>query len=199
MNRAIDMLMHEHRVIEKVLGALLAFAGRLEQGEQNERATLIEFAEFFRNFADKCHHGKEEVHLFTAMVAKGVPQEGGPVGVMLYEHDLGRNFVAGMAKNIPLAAAGDAAALGEFARHALGYVQLLRDHIHKEDHILFPMADRIFSDSDQERLMDAFETVERDHMGEGTHEKYLAIAESLAERFGVRKVAVEHGHSCCGH
>jgi len=194
-----QILSNEHRVIEVVLGCLEKMTAEAEKTGKLDRELAEQAVDFIRNFADKCHHGKEEVHLFTAMVAKGVPQEGGPVGVMLYEHDLGRSFVAGMSTSITLAAAGDAAALKEFARHASGYVQLLRNHIQKEDNILFPMADQIFSDSDQKRLLDAFELVERDHMGAGTHEKYLAIAESLAERFGVRKIAVAHGHSCCGH
>jgi hemerythrin-like domain-containing protein len=194
-----QILSNEHRVIEVVLGCLEKITEEAQSAGKLDRDSAEQAVDFIRNFADKCHHGKEEVHLFTAMVAKGVPQEGGPVGVMLYEHDLGRNFVAGMAKSIPLAAEGDAAALGEFARHASGYVQLLRNHIQKEDNILFPMADRVLTEADQKQLMASFETVEKDHMGAGTHEKYVAIADSLAERFGVRKAAGVHLHSCCGH
>jgi hypothetical protein len=53
---------------------------------------------FFRNFADRCHHSKEEDELFPKMVEHGIPKEGGPIGVMLMEHDQGRAFVRGMSE-----------------------------------------------------------------------------------------------------
>ena len=120
---------------------------------------------FFRDFADRCHHGKEEAHLFPALEAKGFPRQGGPTGVMLHEHEQGRAHVRGMAEDIDAAAAGDAAALRQFIEHAEGYISLLREHIYKEDHVLFQLADRTLSEADQQALSAAFGQVEAEEMG----------------------------------
>jgi hemerythrin-like domain-containing protein len=193
------ILTDEHRVIEVVLNCLERMAdeagrtGKLDEVSANQAVDVI------RTFADKCHHGKEENHLFAALVSKGMPREGGPVGQMLIEHAQGREFVKGMAGSISGAAAGDQQALQQFTRNATGYVQLLRAHIKKEDGVLFPMADRMLTEEDQKQLMRSFESVESDHMGKGTHEKYLAIVTSLAKKYHV-EAGHKQANSCgCGH
>ena len=63
---------------------------RLESKEKVDPEHLEPIVEFFRVFADKCHHGKEEDLLFPEMEKAGVPKEMGPIGVMLAEHQQGR-------------------------------------------------------------------------------------------------------------
>ena len=67
MSRAIEILMDEHRLIERVLASLHAFAAQLEPGQPQARQRLDQFAEFFREFADRLHHGKEEDRLFKVI------------------------------------------------------------------------------------------------------------------------------------
>ena len=137
-----EILSGEHRVIEQVLAALGAIVREAKSAGKLDEPSARDAVAFFRNFADRCHHGEEEAHLFPALEAKGFPREGGPTGVMLREHDEGRSHVRGMDQNIAAAAAGDPAALKQFSDHAESYIALLREHIYKEDHILFQLADR---------------------------------------------------------
>ena len=198
-----EILTSEHRVIEQVLNCLEAIAQKAGSAGRLDRQSAEDAVAFFRNFADRCHHGKEETHLFPALEAKGFPREGGPTGVMLHEHEQGRAHVRGMNENLVAAAAGDPAALQQFIADAEGYVTLLREHIYKEDHILFQLADRTFTPEDQQRLLDAFQKVEAEEMGIGTHEKYLKIAHDLAGQLGVVDSSPEavynHLHCGCGH
>lgn len=197
-----DILSQEHRVIEQVLNCLEQIADRCDtQGTLNVSDATSAIA-FLRTFADQCHHGKEETHLFPAMEAKGFQRDGGPTGVMLYEHDQGRAFIRGMADAVDAATGGDAAARAKFVQHARGYIDLLRQHIHTEDHCLFTMANQAFTEADQRQLRDAFALVESERMGVGTHEKYLQLADDLADRYGVAKgtFASASGHACaCGY
>jgi hemerythrin-like domain-containing protein len=52
---------------------------------------------------------------------------------------------------------------------------LLRDHIYKEDNILFKMADAAVSSGEQARLVKAFDHIEETVMGPGVHERYHAM------------------------
>jgi hemerythrin-like domain-containing protein len=176
--KATDILMDEHRVIERVLTALEKAAGRLESG-QTRPGFFVDAAEFIKGFADGCHHKKEEGVLFVAMVAHGVPDRGGPVGVMLAEHEQGRVFTRAMHAAVQEWEAGDPLARSEVARNALGYIALLRQHIFKEDNVLFPMANRVIPPAEQDQVTEDFERVEHKETGEGVHEKYLALAEKL--------------------
>ena len=136
--------------------------------------------DFFRNFADRCHHAKEEDLLFVRMGERGMPAEGGPIAVMLMEHDEGRRHVKAVAEALTRARSGYASAIASVRGSLESYARLLRAHIDKEDNVLYPMADRLFAAEDQRWLAEAFDRVEAEEMGEGIHEKYHQMAHELA-------------------
>jgi len=179
---ATEILMEEHRVIERVLAALETAASRLRSGEEISPAIFLQAAEFIKGFADGCHHKKEEGVLFPAMEAAGVPGEGGPIGVMLAEHQEGRHLTSAMRAAAERLAAGDVDARAELGRSALSYVALLRQHIAKEDSVLFPMAEHVLQGSAQSEVSGAIERVEQEETGEGLHERFLELAASIEKQ-----------------
>ena len=184
--KATEILSSEHRVIERVLAALESVADRLETGQPVRPWFFLEAADFIKGFADGCHHVKEEGVLFPAMTASGLPKQGGPVGVMLMEHEQGRAFTRGMRAAAERLQAGETAASAEVLANARGYAALLRQHIQKEDGVLFPMADQVIPAEQHETIFEGFETVEHEETGAGVHEKYLALAEKLEAEAGLR-------------
>ncbi len=176
---ATQILMDEHRVIERVLTALEKAAGSAAENKPIQPGYFLEAADFIKGFADGCHHAKEEKVLFEAMVSSGIPREGGPVGVMLAEHEQGRTFVRAMRAGAEKWQAGDDTGRSEVVVAANGYVELLRAHIYKEDNVLFPLAERVIAPEAQQRVSEDFERIEHEETGEGVHEKYLALAEKL--------------------
>ncbi len=152
MHKAIEVLMNEHRRIEQALGSLETFVVEVERGLAPDRATLADYAAFFRGFADASHHGKEEDVLFARMVERGFSRESGPVAVMLYEHVVGRSHVRALLEagegSGPLSAVETQLVL----EHAGAFVPHLRAHIQKEDRILYPMALRLMPDEDLDAI-----------------------------------------------
>ncbi len=174
-------LRHEHDIILLVLHAVERGAGSLQATLDAEGDWLDTIIDFARGFVDQCHHGKEERHLFVRLEQRGIPNEGGPIGVMLSEHEQGRAFVRAIAEAAPGARNRDATALETAADGLLGYVELLRSHISKENDVLFPMADAVLTEQDRGELEAAFERVEAEEMGEGVHERYHELAHRLAQ------------------
>jgi hemerythrin-like domain-containing protein len=153
--------------------------------------------DFLKQFADRCHHGKEEDCLFPALVAAGMPDEGGPVGVLKHEHEEGRAYIATIAA---ASAADDLQALRPAVR---GYAALMRAHIDKENNVLFPIARTGITGAAAGAVADGFERIERDVVGDGTHCRYLGVAERLCQGVGVdlhaERGAKWTGGGCCGH
>lgn len=198
--RATDILMEEHRVIEQVLTCLEKLADLCEAGRPLDRTSAAEVIDFLRTFADGCHHAKEEGQLFPAMEARGFPTDRGPTAVMRYEHEEGRLLIRAMSAAVDRAGSEEAAASRDFVPAARAYVELLRQHIQKEDHCLFPMAAQALSATEAEALFQSFAEVERGPVGEGTHEKYVQLAGALAERLGVpRERHPPAVATACGH
>ncbi|MCC6146735.1 MAG: hemerythrin domain-containing protein [Anaerolineaceae bacterium] len=182
---ATDILMSEHRVIERILAVLNKAADRLERGESVRMGFFVETTDFIGGFADGCHHRKEEGVLFPTMEDFGVPVEGGPIGAMLDEHEQSRIFTKGMREAALQVEAGDSNAIPTLIQNARGYAALLQQHILKEDTILFPLADKFIPADDQDEVLDGFEHVEHEETGEGIHEKYLALADKLEKEMGL--------------
>lgn len=176
---ATEILVDEHRLIKKVLDWGEAEIARIDAGGRPDAEKLAQAVDFIRNFADRCHHAKEEGLLFKRLEERGMPSQGGPIAVMLHEHDLGRAHVRAVAAALEGAARGEAAALATLREHLAGYIELLRAHIDKEDRILYPMADRLLGAADQAALLEEFARVEREEIGAGVHEKYHRLAEEL--------------------
>ena len=176
-----DILMSEHRIIERVIRAMEIAASRVEAGQVVRPAFFLDAAEFIKGFADGCHYRKEEGVLFKALSDAGMPAEQGPVAVMLYEHEQERQFTRGMSAAARKWQSGDSSAKNEVVQNARGYAALLRQHIQKEDQMLFPIANRFIPYDQQKKVVEAFEHVEHDETGEGIHERYLALAEGLEQ------------------
>ncbi len=192
----IEVLMNEHRVIESVLDALESYAGRLAPDSSVDAADVDRFIRFIREFADACHHGKEEDILFETMVRHGMPRDSGPIAVMLHEHEQGRQLVRMMAD-----CAARAAVSGwndderQCLRHAAhSYADLLRHHIQKEDGILYPMASSQLDASAMAEIARQFDLFETEQTGAGEHEKLHALADQLVARYGAPGASAGHHH-----
>jgi hemerythrin-like domain-containing protein len=191
MNTATATLRHEHQAILEMLAACEGVTRKIQAGDYPPPEILSGLLEFFQLFADRCHHGKEEDCLFPLLEQKGMAHHAGPIAVMLHEHEQGRALVRQMKSASETYAEGQKDAASLWAQSALGYVTLLRSHIEKEDNVLFVMAERILSESEQAELARKFECVEVEKMGEGTHERlHLRMHELSSKIFaGDRVVA----------
>lgn len=138
-----------------------------------------------REFADGLHHAKEEQLLFPLMVQKGFSNQTGPVAVMLQDHVAGRNFVKGMDDNIQLYKQGESAALKHIQWNMLGYADLLKNHIAKENNVLFRMADKAFTTVEQESLLFHFSKVESSREKGQTVADYVVIIDQLSSIYNV--------------
>jgi len=176
-----ELLKHEHEVILLVLGAARREAAYIRQNGGARVAKVESIVDFVRNFADKCHHKKEEEHLFAKLLERGMSHDKGPVASMLRDHIVGRQAVKAISDALAAAGRGDKSALDEVAKNLESYADLLESHIEKENGGLFPLADRILTWEDQKALERAFDKVEKEETGEGVHEKYHRIAHELAE------------------
>jgi len=183
--KTIEDLTHEHNAVIVALSLLEKIASAIDTGNTGAQKHLADLLEFFEGFVDKCHHSKEEDVLFPELERLGVARQGGPIGVMLSEHDAGRGHVRAIADNLKRLQAGDRAAATQITQHANAYSEMLRAHIDKENNVLFVMAARLIPADVDERLAGQFDVIERERVGEGKHEAYHALLHQLKDQYGV--------------
>jgi hemerythrin-like domain-containing protein len=186
--RATSQLVSEHEVILNMLGVMEEMADRLEKGEPIEIKDIENAVEFVQEFADRCHHSKEEHLLFPAMEEAGIPKAGGPIGVMLDEHAMGRNIVRELNEATHRYRGGDPSATPEMVTHMRGYVELLSQHIAKENQMLFQMAEQVLPEARMESLVRQFEAIQERTVGERKYQAYRRFAEDMTNKYLYSKV-----------
>lgn len=177
--KATRQLRDEHEGIKVMLRIIENVCKQAESGERLMIEHFEGILEFLKVFVDKCHHAKEEEVLFPALEALGIPKEGGPIGVMLHEHALGRGLIKDIDKAFTEYRNGGKAALKEVNQSAKEYIFLLFNHIGKENNMLFVMAENRLSEEQQEELYEGFEKIEEERIGTGKHEEFHKMIHAL--------------------
>lgn len=176
---SIDILMREHRNIERVVDALERAAAHLARGGTVRPAFFTEAAGFFADYADGVHHAKEEGVLFGALAESGLSASEGPIPVMLEEHVEARACTRTLRNSGKRLESGDVTASRDVVSAARRYAALIRDHIAKEDQVLFPMAAQMMSPDAENAVVTGMERLEAQETGGGKMDALLALADTL--------------------
>ena len=183
MMEPIRILREEHEQILRGLEVLEACAQRLNEGQDVASETLEGLIEFFRLYADRTHHGKEEDLLFPTMIEYGFSREAGPIHCMLADHERNRALTREMIEAASRHRAGDHDAGLRFAGAARQYVSVLREHIQKENLVLFVMAENTIPKADELPLLARFQDVDCNQIGKAEINRLLSLRDSLSREF----------------
>lgn len=184
MSRPFHILKHEHRIIERVLRGLDGVCTRIEGGVQVPAPSLLEIVGFITTFADRYHHRKEEAYLFPALERRGITRDGGPLGVMEYEHQVERELTEDLEQAIELYKEGNGEAAQRFVEAARAYLGLLVGHIEKEDSVLYRIGDEVLEDEDKAALAASFKQADA-VLGDRTLQDYERLASEIEEKWAM--------------
>jgi len=172
MGKPTNILLDEHKNILKVINALLAECADLELSGKINSVFFRQAIDFIRNYADKFHHAKEEDILFVELNKNHKRLPCNPIEQMLHEHTLGRQLVKGLEDGLGKNNKED------IIKNARGYADLLKEHIMKEDNILYPMADEALGAKIQSEILKKFKIVEKKYDSK-LLKKYHSFARKL--------------------
>lgn len=176
-------LIHEHKAIKVMLSIMSKIAENIRNDKRVDTNDIEKIVDFLKTFADKCHHGKEENALFPALVEAGIPKENGPVGVMLHEHTIGRGFIKEISTSTEKYRTGNSESIQLIEKSLSNYINLLQNHIQKEENILFPMAEKVLSIMKQNEVFEQFEKIEELVVGHGVHEQFHELLKQLKSKY----------------
>ncbi len=171
----VDGLYEDHDIILEALNLLDKAVSLVEQGKLD--ASIVgRLLEFLSRFADAYHHGKEELLLFPRLEKQGVPLHGGPIGVMVCEHGMGRYMLRNARIAVERVSMGNRDAIGDLKYYANAYRDLLVQHIDKENNVLFPMARQVIGEGE---LIEEAEKVKQEHGYNELLEEYRRLKDSI--------------------
>lgn len=185
MTWTIELMVEEHANISRMLEVIRQASIGILEGKAVNVADFRKMVDFIRNYADKHHHGKEEVYLFPVMVEKlGRVADNLVTHGMLVEHDLGRDHVMSLVT-----------ALDEYEKNpkteykldilteAMGYARLLKRHIEKENSVVYTFAERQLDAETLEHMDTLSKKFEKEETEKGIQTHYLSILEEMEKKY----------------
>lgn len=143
-----DLLIEEHRGFKVMLSVLEALAVRLDRHDEVSPRMVADVLDFFEMFSDR-HHAREERALFPVLARHGLSSDQTVVHALLAQHDAGRAYCRKLRADQARLLAGDSAAACDFASDALGYCELIREHIRIEDDYFYKLADQLLTEAER--------------------------------------------------
>ncbi len=174
--KPIGPLMWEHRLIEQMVALLRGEIDRITS-KNTVNVILVEQAvDFFRTYADRTHHGKEEEILFRDLAQKTMsPEHRNIMDELVREHTHGRELVRKLVEAKDLYVNGYAETLPHIARELKALVDFYPGHIEKEDKRFFFPCLGYFTRAEQDRMLEEFHSFDRNMI----HEKYRTVVENF--------------------
>lgn len=191
--RWTELLMRDHEITEKVFEA----GERILEAPTPDRQHVEKLLDYFVNYVEACHNRKEEDHLFPLIERRGVPRQGGPLAVMLMEHEQSEQVLAELRTLGVEYIGGDPEALDPLRAVYAQYIDLLKNHFWKENDILYPMAQRVMAASDGETVVEGIKATEA-ALGPDTRARYYGLANELVSGAAVRDLVHGLDHETLG-
>ena len=158
--RSIDLLQDEHRQITRLLDGLDRIVQRAAVRGQVDGPEATELLGLFDAFADGWHQDKEEEYLFPRLLQRASAGEARRIRSLFHDHSEERRRMMSMRAHVVSAIYGEPLSVREFVRDARGFIQLHRRHMAQENGVVFPMAERLLTDSDDQEIAQGFERVD---------------------------------------
>lgn len=181
---ATEILHREFDTTRRVLQILENGAHCLESGESVSKETFNEIIDVINSFTHKRHQEQEDWALFPFLKDVRGGEKKDFLGQLLMEHVSARDEMRNLAGAVNYIYLGKKSKK-KIIKIARRYVKFMEKHINTEEKVLFPWINKVLTRDEQTILIEKFETMEKEDIESGIHEKYTALIEKLEEQLGI--------------
>jgi hemerythrin-like domain-containing protein len=178
-----ENLIQEHKTIIEILNIIKKIADNIKQKKVFYTMDIEKIVDFLTGFWDKCHNEKEEKALYPELISSRIQIEDNSIAGISNEHTKGRIYIKEMSYSIMNCKLGHAFSCEKLADCLINYSTLLRNHIQKEEEILFPLINQTLTDKKQKDILHSFEKIEEESIGHQVQEKYNDLLNYLRMKY----------------
>lgn len=174
--QAVDILVDEHRLIKHMVKLIEKNIDEITENAKVNTNFIITAVDFFRTYADRYHHGKEEGILFRGLSQKTLSDvDKKMMYELIMEHGYARKTVGSLENSKEEYVVGKTEALNDILHQLKALVELYPKHIEKEDkHFFYPTL-RYFTEKELENMLASFREFDRNF----TNKRYSKIVSTL--------------------
>ena len=154
-----EVLEREHQVIEQVAETCGTCAEALRKNITVPFSVLQSIVTFLRVYGDQ-YHNQEEERLLDMLRGKGVPAGSCPIATLEHEKEKLVVMIDQLSSAVDIYIQSGGTVNSTLIDTLQALAEFYPDHIWKENYLLLPMADKVFSEADQRTLGHALRTID---------------------------------------
>lgn len=156
MPRALTIIRDEHRTIRAILHGMEYLVQEIRVRKKNIDPRVFHAMLYYLDtFSERMHHPKEDKHLFRAMRERSAETDA-LIADLEEEHAGGEESLRRLAQCLIRYEEGGEQEFPAFDREVENFVRNYRDHMRKEEDLLFPLAQKVLTVVDWAMLDIAF-------------------------------------------
>lgn len=172
----IGSLMTEHRLIDRVIVDVERRLDLAASGTEVQSAYIVSLIDFVLNYADRCHHGKEEQILFRQLEAKDIaPEHADTMAELVREHQAIRDLAGSLDDANVKFMSGDKSVVPRIEQSLREITAIYPAHVEKEERHFFKPAISYFTKEERDAMAEEFRAFDQELI----HEKYRRTVEEL--------------------
>jgi len=157
MAKTLNIIRDEHRSISAILHGMEYLVDRVRTRKAKiDPRVFSAMIYYLDTFSERMHHPKEDRYLFKAMRSRG-GEAAAVVADLEKEHAAGGEALKRLEQSLVRYEEGGDKEFPAFAEAVAKFVREYRDHMQKEESVVFPLAQRILSTADWQAIDRAFE------------------------------------------
>ncbi len=157
MPKALTIIRDEHRTISAILHGMEYLVRKIRaQKKKVDPRVFHAMLYYLDTFSERAHHPKEDLFLFKALRARGAGAEA-LITELEKEHAGGEDALRRLAQALNRYEEGGDREFSDFERAVERFVASYREHMRKEEELLFPLARQLLTDADWAAIDREFE------------------------------------------
>jgi hemerythrin-like domain-containing protein len=157
MPKTLNIIRDEHRSIAAILHGMEYLVQRIRARRKKVDPRVFHAMLYYLDtFSERMHHPKEDQYLFKAMRERSAEADA-HIADLEEDHARGEDALRRLAQCLIRYEEGGEQEFPAFEREVENFVRNYRDHMRKEEDVLFPLAQRLLSAADWQAIDRAFE------------------------------------------
>ena len=176
-----DELMYEHKAIRLMLSVMNSISDSIKDKKVFYTSDVEKIVDFFYVYAEKCHRTKEETVFYPALLLSKKTFKN--IGLIINEHSIGKGYLDEIMCSVVNCKLGSTFSCERIADCMANYVQLIENHIQKEEDEYFPLAKKALSEEAMIEISKQFKTINDEFVGLDIHDKYAELLTTLESKY----------------
>jgi len=178
-----ENLIKEHKEINELLEIMSKIAAKIKSKDVFYPTDVEEIIDYLIIIIDKSHQGKEDEVFYPELISTGISKETEPLSIINYEHVLAKRYLKEISSCVVNCKIGNDFSGDLLADSLTNYVIVIQNHIKREEEIVFPIANEVFSTEKQNEILQRFEVIDQKNITHSFLERFNKLLNKLKSKY----------------